>query len=522
MELDPILVVIGSIILVSLGLGIGWFIHGRLGKDRISRAEEKVKGIIADARKDAENLKKEKLAESREEWSRKKQEFDRDVNTRKNKLQSYEKQLSTREENLERKLDLVNKKDRDINRLRREVEERLKQTDEKNSRLGDLLREENQRLERIAGLGTEDAKKMLLENLLDETKVEAAQTLKDLREQARAEARKEARKIIVQAIQRTAVDHSVETTVSVLHIENEEMKGRIIGKEGRNIRAFEAATGIDVIVDDTPEAVIISGFDPLRREVARISLERLMADGRIHPTRIEEVVEKVRTEVDEELLHIGENTLLEAGMHGGHRELIRHIGIMKYRSSYGQNLLSHSLEVAHLAGLMAVELGMDPAHAKRAGLLHDIGKTLDRSVEGPHALLGMDLTKKYGEHAIVLNAVGAHHDDIPMEHPIAVLVQAADSISGARPGARRENVEAYAKRLQKLEAMAKSFDGVAKTYAIQAGREIRVIVEHDKVDDAMSDHLANDIAKKIQTEMEYPGQVKVTVIRETRAVAYAK
>jgi ribonuclease Y len=300
------------------------------------------------------------------------------------------------------------------------------------------------------------------------------------------------------------------------------MKGRIIGKEGRNIRAFEAATGIDVIVDDTPEAVIISGFDPLRREIARLSLERLMADGRIHPARIEEVVEKVRTELDEELLHVGENALIEGGMHGGHRELIRHIGIMKYRSSYGQNLLSHSLEVAHLAGLMAVELGLDPGQAKRAGLLHDIGKTLDRSVEGPHALLGMDLVKKFGEHAVVANAVGAHHDDIPMESPVAVIVQAADSISGARPGARRENVEAYAKRLQRLETLAQSFDGVSKTYAIQAGREIRVIVEHDKIDDAMADQLAHDIAKKIQSEMEYPGQVKVTVIRETRSIAFAK
>lgn len=520
--LDPILVVVGSFILLIAGLGAGWYIHGRLGKGRIARAEEKAKEILEEGRKNAENLKKEKLIDVREEWSKKKQDFEKDVHAKKNKLQSFEKQLTIREENLERKVDVINRKERDVAQLRRDMEEKLRQTEERNNKLKHLLNVENQRLEKVAGLGTEEAKKMLLDNLVSETKAEAAQTLRDLREQIRAEARKEAQKVIVQAIQRTAVDHCVETTVSVLQIENEEMKGRIIGKEGRNIRAFEAATGIDVIVDDTPEAVIISGFDPLRREVARISLERLMADGRIHPTRIEEVVGKVREEIDEELLHTGENALLEAGMHGGHRELIRHIGIMKYRSSYGQNLLSHSLEVAHLAGLMAVELGIDPAHAKRGGLLHDIGKTIDRSVEGPHALLGMDLAKKYGEHPVVLNSIGAHHDDIPMEHPVAVLVQAADSISGARPGARRENVEAYAKRLQKLETLAKSFDGVAKTYAIQAGREIRVIVEHDKIDDATADQLAHDIARKIQTDMEYPGQVKVTVIRETRSVAFAK
>jgi ribonuclease Y len=308
----------------------------------------------------------------------------------------------------------------------------------------------------------------------------------------------------------------------VLQIQNDEMKGRIIGKEGRNIRAFEAATGVDVIVDDTPEAVILSGFDPLRREVARISLERLMADGRIHPARIEEIVEKVRQELDEEILHNGENAFMEAGLHCTNQDILKHIGKMKYRSSYGQNLLSHSLEVAHLSGLMAAELGIDPIMAKRAGLLHDIGKTLERNIEGPHALLGYDLVKKFGEHPIVINAVGSHHEDIPMESTIAALVQAADAISGSRPGARRESVEGYAKRLEQLEVLAKSFDGVAQTYAIQAGREIRVIVAHDKIDDLMADVLAHDIAKKIQLEMGYPGQIKVVVIRETRAVAYAK
>lgn len=522
MQVDALTTVLVAVVAAASGAAVGWFFHARAGRNSVRRAEEAAKGIVARAEADAAVQAKEKLAGVRDEWERKRQDFEREAGSKRNKLQSFEKQLATREENLERKVEVVNRKERDLAQARKDLEEKVRQVNDRGEKLSQLLREENQRLERIAGLASDDARRMLIENLVHEAKSEAAQTLKEIRDNAKAEARREAQKVIVQAIQRTAADHCVETTVSVLHIESEEMKGRIIGKEGRNIRAFEAATGIDVIVDDTPEAVIISGFDPLRREVARLSLERLMADGRIHPARIEEVVEKVRTELDEELLHVGENALIEGGMHGGHRELIRHIGIMKYRSSYGQNLLSHSLEVAHLAGLMAVELGLDPGLAKRAGLLHDIGKTLDRSVEGPHALLGMDLVRKYGEHQLVVNAVGAHHDDIPMESPVAVLVQAADAISGARPGARRENVEAYAKRLQRLEALAQSFDGVAKTYAIQAGREIRVIVEHDKVDDAMADQLAHDIAKKIQSEMEYPGQVKVTVIRETRSVAIAR
>jgi ribonuclease Y len=385
-----------------------------------------------------------------------------------------------------------------------------------------MIAEENDRLERASGLSRDEAKRMLIENLTNDARAEAAQTLKEIRDRARDEARREAQKYVVQAIQRTAADHSVETTVSVLNIQSDEMKGRIIGREGRNIRAFEAATGVDVIVDDTPEAVILSGFDPFRREVARVALERLIADGRIHPARIEEVVAKVRQELEDEILKVGENTLLEIGHHGAHREIVRLVGRMKYRSSYGQNMLQHSLEVAFLTGAMAGELRLDTSLAKRAGLLHDIGKVVDRSIEGPHALIGYETAKKFGEPAVVANAIGSHHDDIPMESPIAALVQAADAISGARPGARRESVEGYVKRLEKLEAFAQSFQGVTKTYAIQAGREIRVIVEQDKVDDARADQLAHDISTKIQREMEYPGQIKVTVIREYRAVAYAK
>jgi ribonuclease Y len=371
-------------------------------------------------------------------------------------------------------------------------------------------------------MSREDAKKFLIDNMINEAKADAAQMVKDVRDEAKLNARKEAQRIVLMAIQRTASDHCVESTVSVVNLQSEEMKGRIIGREGRNIRAFEAATGIDLIIDDTPEAVVISGFDPFRREVARTSLERLMGDGRIHPARIEEVVEKVRKELEEEVVRVGENALMELGIHNIHPEMVRYIGKMKYRSSYGQNLLAHSIEVGFLTGIMANELGLDVNLAKRAGLLHDIGKTIDRELEGPHALLGMELVKKFKEHPLVVNAVGAHHDDIEMESPIAVLVQAADSISGARPGARRESLENYIKRLQQLEEIATSFDGVTKTYAIQAGREVRVMIEPDRIDDLRADQLANDIAGRIESEMEYPGQIKVTVVRERRSTAIAK
>jgi ribonuclease Y len=380
----------------------------------------------------------------------------------------------------------------------------------------------NERLEKLSGLTTEEAKNILIQNMVEQAKIDSVQAVKTIYDKAKLDAKKEAQKIIVQSIQRTAADHSIESTVSVVQIQNDEMKGRIIGKEGRNIRAFESCTGVDVIVDDTPEAVLLSSFDQFRREVARVSLENLIADGRIHPARIEEVVEKTRQELEEEMIRDGENTVLQLGLHNVHQELIKHIGRMRYRSSFGQNLLQHSIEVAYLTGIMATELGMETNLAKRAGLLHDIGKTVDKSIEGPHALIGYDLTKKCKENPIVINAVGSHHEDIEMEHPIAALVQAADAISGARPGARREPLESYVKRLENLELLAKSFEGVAKTYAIQAGREIRVVVEHEKIDDLVADRLARDIASKIEEDMEYPGQIKVTVIREVRKIGYAK
>jgi ribonuclease Y len=510
------------VIIAGLTFYAGWYLNARSGQNKITSAEARVKRIIEEAEKDANTLKREKLLEAKDEWYKRKKEFEAEVQSKRNKQQTLEKQLLSREENVDRKLDLLSKKEAQLQGLDRDLTEKRKRIEERDKELARLVEEENVRLERTSGLTREEAKKQLTDNLIETVKSESAQIIKEIRDKTKEEARREAQKIIVQAIQRTAADHTVETTVSVLSLESDEMKGRIIGREGRNIRAFEAATGVDVIVDDTPEAVILSGFDPFRREVARLSLERLIADGRIHPARIEEVVEKVKKELEEETQRTGENALLEVGLHGAHAEIVKHIGRMKYRSSYGQNLLQHSIEVAFLSGIMASDLGLDVSLAKRGGLLHDIGKTVDRSVEGPHALLGYELCKKFNEHPIVANAVGSHHEDIPMEHPIAALVQAADAISGARPGARRESVEGYVKRLEKLESLAKSFNGVLNTYAIQAGREVRVICNHELVDDAAADQLSHDIANKIQQEMEFPGQIKVTVIREVRSVAYAK
>ncbi|MBI5647962.1 MAG: ribonuclease Y [Ignavibacteriae bacterium] len=515
--LVPVLVAVAA-----LFLWIGWMLYARIGTNKIADAELRAKQILEDADKDIANLKKEKLLEVKDEWFRKKQEFEKEANRQRSKLQNSEKQLQNKEESLNSRFDLINKKESAAKQVELRLQQKETEIAERATQLTRIIDEQTERLERIAGLSREEAKKQLIENLLNDAKLAAAQQLKEVRDEMKATAKKEARRVIIQAIQRTASDHSVETTVSVLNLQSEEMKGRIIGREGRNIRAFEAATGIDVIVDDTPEAVILSGFDPFRREVARISLETLMADGRIHPARIEEVVEKVRKDLEEEVFRVGENTLLDLGIHSAHPEIKRHVGKMKFRSSYGQNLLQHSVEVAWLCGIMATELDLDSKMAVRCGLLHDIGKCVDRNIEGPHALLGMEIAKKYREHAAVINAIGSHHEDIEMETPFAALVQAADAISGARPGARRESLEGYVKRLEKLETVAKSFEGVAKTYAIQAGREVRVVVEHDRVDDSLADQLANDIADKIQQEMEYPGQIKVTVIREKRSIAYAK
>ena len=520
--LNPVIILSISGVLVVIAFVLGWIINSKLGKNTVANADEKAKQIINDAEKEVKTLKKEKLLEVKDEWYKKKQEFDQETNTRNQKIGNLEKKLEKREENLDRKYDLVLSKEKDIKNLSTQIDKKQEYLKTKETEVEKLMFEQNIKLEKIASLTSEEAKKMLMDNLINKAKSEATQQVQKIRDEAMIEAKKAAQKIIVQSIQRTAVDHSVESTVSVVQIKNDDMKGRIIGREGRNIRAFEGATGIDVIVDDTPEAVILSGFDQFRREVARIALEKLIADGRIHPTRIEEVVKKVQSELEDEIMKEGENTLIQLGIHGVHREIIKLVGRMKYRSSYGQNLLQHSIEVAHITGFMAAELGFDQSIAKRAGMMHDIGKTVDKSIEGPHALLGYDVAKRYKENPIVINAIGSHHEDIEMEHPISALVQAADAISGARPGARREPLESYVKRLENLEELATSFEGVEKTYAIQAGREIRVVVEPEKADDNFSNKLASDIAKKIEDEMEYPGQIKVTVIREVRKIAYAK
>lgn len=510
----------------AIGAIVAFIIANMAGKkqvaNRLENAEKDAKRIIEDAQKEARSEKKEKMLEVKEEWHKRKQDFESETQSRRAKIQVLEKQIKAREEGIESKLDVILKKEKHLQIFEEEVKKNEKELEEKNKEVSKIIEDQLRKLEQIADLSREDAKKMLLDSFVSEAKTEAAQIIKQIRDEAVTKANREAQKIIVQAIQRTASDHSVETTVSVVSLDSDEMKGRIIGREGRNIRAFESATGIDLIIDDTPEAVVISGFDPFRREVAKLSLERLMLDGRIHPARIEEVVGKTRKELEEQIFQEGENMILELGLHRVHPELVRSVGKMKYRSSYGQNLLNHSTEVAYLCGIMAAELGIDANLAKRAGLLHDIGKCVDKDTEGPHALIGMELAKKFKENRIVCNAIGAHHEDIEMESPIAVLVQAADSISGARPGARRESLENYIKRLEKLESLAQGFDGVAKTFAIQAGREIRVIVEPERVDDITADNMAQTIADNIEREMEYPGQIKVTVIRERRSVSLAK
>jgi ribonuclease Y len=518
-----VLIIVGlSLVGLLAGFAIAYFAGRRLAAEKVSEAERQARRVLEDAEREAKALKKEKLLELKEEWQRQRQQVEQELATKRNRLQVLERELKSREEALQQKLELVTRKEKQFHELEQQLAQRQQELEQRLAQAQELVQEQIRRLEAIAGIGRDQAKQLLMEQLLDEARNEAAQLIRQIREEARLTAEREVRNIIVQAIQRTAADHSVETTVSVVQLPSEEMKGRIIGREGRNIRAFEAATGVDLIIDDTPEAVVISGFDPFRREVARIALERLVADGRIHPARIEEVVEKTRRELEEQLLLIGQEAAAELGIHNLHPALLRYVGKMKYRSSYGQNLLAHSIEVAHLAGIMAAELRLDARLAKRAGLLHDIGKCVDQNSDAPHALLGYELAKKYNEHPIVCNAIGAHHEDIPMESPIAALVQAADAISGARPGARRETLESYVRRLEQLEALAQSFEGVAKTYAMQAGREIRVIVEPERIDDRRAEELARELAARIEAEMQYPGQVKVTVVREVRKTAVAR
>lgn len=515
------IIIVGAIAGFVLSYFLAHFTANKLVKNKIDEAERQAKSIIKDAELEAKNIIKEAKLEAKEEWHKRKQEFEQDTSSRRSKLQEYEKQIKKREDGIESKLDFILKKEKQLQGLEAELKKRDGIIAEKESKIDSVVEEQTRKLEMIAGMSREDAKNRLIEQMVAEARTQATMKINKIKEETKNKAMKEAQNIIVQAIQRTASDHSTETTVAVVNLESDEMKGRIIGREGRNIRAFEAATGIDLIIDDTPEAVVISGFDPFRRHVAKLSLERLMADGRIHPTRIEEIVDKTQKELESELSTIGEQTIMELEIHHMHPELLKLIGRMKYRTSYGQNLLNHSIEVSYLCGIMAAEIGLDVNIAKRSGLLHDMGKCIEKD-PSPHALIGFDLAKKYREKHVVCNAIGAHHEDIEMESAYAVLVQAADSISGARPGARRESLENYVKRLQKLEEIAQSFDGVAKTFAIQAGREVRVIVEPEQVDDITADKIADDIAERIESEMEYPGQIKVTVVRERRSVAMAK
>lgn len=510
------------VITIIAGAGaliLGILITATILKNAVTRkANDKLK--LAEA--EGEALKKEKLLQAKEKFLQLKQEHEKAVNERNNQVAQAENRAKQKEVTLNQKLEETKRKEAELEKRRKDLEQQLEINKAKEDAIEKLHRSKVEQLEKVAGISAEEAKVEIVESLKAEARTDAMSYIKEIQDEAKMTANKEAKRIVIQTIQRVATEHAIENSVSVFHIENDEMKGRIIGREGRNIRTLEAATGIEIIVDDTPEAIILSGFDPIRREIARLALHQLVTDGRIHPARIEEIVEKVKKQVEDEIIETGKRTTIDLGIHGLHPELIRMVGRMKYRSSYGQNLLQHSREVANLCAIMAGELGLDVKAAKRAGLLHDIGKVPDDQPELPHAILGMKLAEKFKERADICNAIGAHHDEVEMTSMISPIIQVCDAISGARPGARREIVEQYIKRLKDLEALALSYPGVDKTYAIQAGRELRVIVQSEKVSDKDAEKLATDISMKIQTEMTYPGQVKVTVIRETRAVSYAK
>ncbi len=515
--LELILSVVSVVLLLfciaSFFAGIGY--RKKVSEKQIGSAEEKARAILEDAEKNAKAKKREMTLEAKEEAHKLRAAVDAEIKDRRKEISSQEKRLNQKEENLDRKTETLEKKEQALN-------DRLRELEKKEAAVEKIREEQIESLERISGLTAQEAKEMLLKNIESQARFDAAVMVKEIEQQARDNAEKNAKNIVASSIQKVAADHVAETTVSVVNLPSDEMKGRIIGREGRNIRTLETITGVDLIIDDTPEAVILSSFDPIRREVARVALEKLIVDGRIHPARIEETVDKARREVEQTIKQEGEAATFETGVHGLHPEIIKLLGKLKFRTSYGQNVLKHSIEVSHLAGVMAGELGLDVTLAKRAGLLHDLGKAADHEIEGSHVTIGADLAKKYKENKDVVHAIMAHHGDVEAETIVAQLVQAADAISAARPGARRENLETYIKRLQKLEEIADSFDGVDKSYAIQAGREIRVMIKPDVVTDETMLLVAKDIASKIESELEYPGQIKVSLIRETRAVDYAK
>jgi ribonucrease Y len=511
-------VAVGAVVVFAAG----YLFRSQLGRNRMQGSERRAATILEDAGRESDSLKRQAVLEGREEALRLKQQVERETLQARNTQLAAERAFQEKEAAFGRRVELIEKMDRDLKRQENDLGQREKAVAARGDELERMLGEEKVRLERIAGMSAEEARGQLVSAIESEAKAEAARRVTEIRDAAQRDGEREARKIIVLAMQRYAADHVSDHSVSVVHLPSDDMKGRIIGREGRNIRSFEIITGVDVIIDDTPEAVILSGFDPVRREVARLALERLVADGRIHPARIEEVVAKVQTEVEAKIRELGEMACLEAGVHGIHPELQNLLGRLQYRTSYGQNILRHSIEVARLAGMMAAEIGMDEKVARRGGLLHDIGKAIDHDHEGSHPALGMEVAQRYGEPAAVLEAIGYHHDDYAGGSLWPVLISAADAISGARPGARRESLEIYIKRLEALEKIASGFAGVEKSYAIQAGREVRIMVEHRSVDDARAQGLAGEIARRIEKELEYPGQIRVTVIRETRAVDYAK
>jgi ribonuclease Y len=517
-----VITTIAAVVALIIGIVLGKVIFAKNTQQKIQDAEQQAQKIVSDAQISAENLKKDKLLEAKEKYLQLKTEHDKEVLQRNQKLADSENRIKQKELGLNQKNEQLQKQVQENEAIKENLNRQMELVAIKRNDLEKHQEEHIRRLEKVAGLTAEEAKHQLVESLKEEARSQALAHIQEIIEDAKSKANKEAKKIIIQSIQRTAAEQTIENAITVFNLESDEIKGQIIGREGRNIRAIEAATGVDLIVDDTPEAIVLSSFDPLRREIARLSLQRLVQDGRIHPARIEEVVEKTKKQLEEQVMEIGERTVIELGIHGLHKELVRLVGKMRFRSSYGQNLLMHSKETANLCGVMAAELGLNPKLAKRAGLLHDIGKVPDEETELSHALLGAKLCEKYGEHAAVVNAVGAHHDEMEMQYVISPIVQACDAISGARPGARREIMQSYLQRIKDLENLALAHDGVEKAYAIQAGRELRVIVESDKVTDSDADRLSFDIATKIQTEMQYPGQIKVTVIREKRAVNIAR
>ncbi len=510
--------------ILTIGIGIGGLLIGGLVTWVIMNTALKNRSakIIKEAETEGEVIKKEKMLQAKEKFLLLKSEHEKEINSRNQKMAAAENKIRQKENVLNQKTEEVQRKTKELTALKETYDRQLEQVDKKKEEVEKVRKQQIEKLEAISGMSGEEAKEMLVESLKEEARTDAMSYINDIMDEAKINATKEAKKVVLQTIQRVATETAIENSVTIFHIDSDEIKGRIIGREGRNIRALEAATGVEIIVDDTPEAIVLSAFDPMRREIARLALHQLVTDGRIHPARIEEVVNKVRKQVEEEVIETGKRTSIDLGIHGLHPELIKLIGKMKYRSSYGQNLLQHARETANLCSVMASELGLNAKKAKRAGLLHDIGKVSDEEPELPHAILGMKLAEKYKEKPEICNAVGAHHDEVEMQTLIAPIVQVCDAISGARPGARREIIEAYIKRLNDLENMALSYPGVIKTYAIQAGRELRVIVGSEKITDKEAETISFDLARKIQTEMTYPGQVKITVIRETRAVSYAK